>query len=156
MKVQNPTGEAQIVRIKVYNLLYHFLRACHVYELILPNTSRQGARFLHKLDEIFTSMEQQPDLLGGLRVESTISAMTLNEAYEIHEQEHPDHIRQYLHPARLNVRSMPTEQFLLQGRELLNNATTLLRSFGITEHHGARELTLTEKKMFGDLKALLG
>lgn len=62
LPMENPNRQPQISRIKVYNLVYHFLRA--------PgrptNSWRQGIKFFNDAISVFVQMEAQPELLGGL------------------------------------------------------------------------------------------
>lgn len=74
VKKANPNHQAQIVKVKVYCLLFHFLRACHKYQFQSPINSQQGITYLREAFEVFTAMEEHPDVLGGIRVEATISA----------------------------------------------------------------------------------
>lgn len=113
-------------------------------------------KFLNDAKAVFSEMEQQFDQLGGFRVESTIEAVTLNEAVELHNAETPWKLKPYLAPATLEVRCMNAIPFKELGRQLLTRVTNVLRQFGITNRHDLlRALNVEEKRVFGDIKSLL-
>lgn len=85
--------------------------------------------------EVFSEIEEHPDVLGGLRIESTMAATLLSEACEIFDNERPHHMREFLHPTTLSVRAMTTFSYLVFGRELLRKIRKKFRENGVTNRH---------------------
>ena len=62
-------GGDQVLRLKMYNLQFHLLRAWDSEPLPTPVNSHQGATSFDHLNAILAAMEAKPELVGGLRME---------------------------------------------------------------------------------------
>ena len=147
-------GGDQVLRLKMYNLQYHLLRAWDSKSLTTPINSRQGARFFEHLNGILAAMEEKSKLIGGLRMEIRLRFNHYLDAVNHAIQNH------LFNPAALNVRTtyktITVAEYLLYARRLFLSARRIFSNNGILRHDVARELTNPEKAMFGDLKLLLG
>lgn len=119
----------------MYNLLYHFLRASHQHKFLSPSKTRAGADYLDKAKEVLGEMEENVDLLGGLRVETTLAATTLEEAFELYQEASQHEIRTFLDPMKLQIWFISVANYLTMGKPLLNTAINELRRWGVSSRH---------------------
>jgi hypothetical protein len=147
-------GGEQVLRLKMYNLQFHLLRAWDSEPLPTPVNSRQGARSFDHLNAILAAMEAKPELVGGLRMEIRLRFNHLIDAVNHAIENH------LFNPVAFNVRTtyktITVAEYLIYARGLFRSARRIFSANGIMRHDVARELTDREKAMFGDLKLLLG
>jgi hypothetical protein len=147
-------GGEEVLRLKMYNLQFHLLRAYDSEPLPTPINSRQGARSFDHLNSIFSAMEARPDLVGGLRMEIRVRFNHFLDAVSHVIENH------LFSPVAFNVRTtyktITVAEYVIYARGLFRIARRILTANGVMRHDVARELTNREKGIFGTLKLLLG
>ena len=59
------TSFIRLTKVKVYNKLYHLLRAVTLVEFLAPTTNRQADRQLTQINRSFQDIRQHQHLIGG-------------------------------------------------------------------------------------------
>jgi hypothetical protein len=139
--------------MKVYNLLFHLLRACNANPITSPITTRQGATLFDTLNGIMNVLSNNQQLVGGIRMEIRIRINHVLDAV--------DHVleRQQFDPRQFGVNchynKVPLRRYLVYAEGLFRTARALLTRLGVMRHGAGREMSNMEK-IFGDLKLILG
>ena len=89
------TSFIRLTKVKVYNKLYHLLRAVTLVEFLAPTTNRQEDRQLTQINRSFQDIRQHQHLIGGIRIEARVAATTFEEAVAIVERDHPHKIKSF-------------------------------------------------------------
>lgn len=144
----------QVLSMKGYTLQFHLLRACNPNPITSPVTTRQGASLFDTLNGIMHVLSTHQQLVGGIRLEIRIRMTHVLDAVN-HVLE-----RQQFDPHQFGVNcqynKVPVQRYLVYAEGLFRTARVIFTRSGVMRHAGAREMTNMEKRIFGDLKLLLG
>jgi hypothetical protein len=70
----------EVLKLKMYNVMYHLLRACNPFPLPATNNTRQAARRFEKLASILNVLTTNQQRVGGIRVELRVRHKHLEDA----------------------------------------------------------------------------
>ncbi|CAB3985185.1 Hypothetical predicted protein [Paramuricea clavata] len=144
----------EVVSMKVYNLVFHLLRACHPEPLSSSVTTRQGSALFDTLNSIMNVLSVNHHLVGGIRLGVRVQMNHVSDAV--------DHVleRQLFNPHQFGVNcrynKVPVRRYIQYAEGLFRTARALLSRSGVIRHDAGREMSNLEKRVFGDLKLLLG
>ena len=145
--------EGDLCQVKYYQILYHFLRCSHSYELNVPSSGHVAYRRLGQINEVIDLMAENRALLGGVRTEVRILSKTISEAVALFMQQKPWMFPDFVIPATVSIRSVHVDDYVRKTYILLDVAKSRLAQFGLTA--SITSLSEEMKKIFGDLKSLL-
>ena len=156
-----PHQTSTILSLSCYSPLHHFLiqSTSSSRTLQAPVSIRNGQKRLDTFQEIYTLLlTQPPSLLGGLRHELRVAAITPQRALEkVHEQRSYDILP--LHP---DIFSLSVADYLIAVPQLLDMAKEELTSLGFTFSHRPLPPNATvtctdpQRQIFGDIRRLFG
>ena len=96
------TEDRNIKEIKVYNIIYHYLRAMNQKAVASPSTNtRQIDYFLACLRDTERYLELRSDEIGGLSIEITVEARSHVDALLFVEEANAFNIEEYFRPNRV-------------------------------------------------------
>ena len=144
----------QVLKLKMYNVLYHLLRACNPFPLPAPNNTRQAARRFEKLASILNVLTNNQERVGGIRVELRVRHKHLEDAITMVLR--PNAFTPECYGVTMQYYTISVPIYLGKARRIFALARAILTREGVLRHHIARLLTLPERMLFGDLKLLLG
>ena len=144
----------QVLKLKMYNVMYHLLRACNPFPLPAPNNTRQAARRFEKLASIFNVLTTNQQRVGGIRVELRVRHKHLEDAIAMVLR--PNAFTPECYGVTMQYYTISVPIYIGKARRIFALARAILAREGVFRHHVARLLTVPERKLFGDLKLLLG
>jgi hypothetical protein len=144
----------QVLKLKMYNVLYHLLRASNPFPLPAPNNTRQAARRFEKLASILNVLTNNQERVGGIRVELRVRHKHLEDAITMVLR--PNAFTPECYGVTMQYYTISVPIYLGKARRIFALARAILTREGVLRHHVTRLLTLPEKMLFGDLKLLLG
>ena len=152
----NFTNTEGLTSVKVYNLLFHLLRACHQYDFSrVPMLKRGGNQRLRNYGEILVRPIENKHSAGRKRFETRILAKTFARAVDQFHRLELYKIVERIKPATLIVRRLYVDAYLDKVGQKLRLAEKVPKS-GVTRHHGGKRLNNPQKQILGDLKSLFG
>ena len=144
-----------VKQVKYYLVHFHFLRCSHSFHLnSIPSSGQSAYRKLENIKTVVERMAANVDKLGGLRTEARIESLTLHEAVAIFMDVKPWDVERYVSPATMAIKGIDPARYVMDCFSLLERAKRVLSRLGLTKH--SPHLSLDMKKVFGDLKSMLG
>ena len=74
----------QVLKMKMYNVMYHLLRASNPFPLPAPNNTRQAARRFEQFTSLLHVLTTNQERVGGIRVELRVRHTHLEDSRAMH------------------------------------------------------------------------
>ncbi|CAB4030247.1 Hypothetical predicted protein [Paramuricea clavata] len=140
--------------LKMYNVMCHLLRACNPFPLPAPNNTRQAARRLERFTSILHVLTTNQEHVGAIRVELGVRHNHLEDAISMVLR--PNAFTLEFYGVNMEYYTVSVPIYIGKATRIFGLARAILTCEGVMRHHVSRLLTDAERKIFGDLKLLLG